>query len=58
MSLVSQGCAWQLEMQFEMPFVMLWLLCSRKDTTVDSGELRDGQEVLMVWKPSPVMGGQ
>lgn len=54
MSLVSQGCAWQ----FEMPFVMLWLLCSWEDSVVDSGELHGGQEVLMVWKPSPVMVGQ
>lgn len=54
MSRVRQGCAWQ----FEMPFVMLWLLCSPGYSTVPSGELYGGQEILMVWKPSPVMAGQ
>lgn len=51
MSLVRQGCAWQFE-------VMLWLLSSREDSVVHSGELCRSQEILMVWKPSPVMEGQ
>lgn len=53
MSLGRQGCAWQ----FEMPFVMLWLLCSPGHSTMHSGELYSGQEILMVWKSSPVMVG-
>lgn len=50
MSLLRQGCAWEFE-------VMLWLLCSWEDSVVHSGALYSGQEILMMWKPSPCDGG-
>lgn len=49
-SLLRQGCAWQFE-------VVLWLLCSWEGSMVHSGALYGGQEILMMWKPSPCGGG-